>query len=177
MYNLFSELHSKGEEVEMKFGAQEYSESKEEARKEIEKMIEIGRSRVEIQKEKVKKAEQILTDASSKYSDLDKKIKEMSTRKIESDLMIKESETVILQPQKKSTTKNDSASGEIIVDSIKGDENRMENQMRVLEVEEGILTEELKRAEEVYGKANQVLQALNSKLEELETEFKTLDDK
>lgn len=157
----------------MKFGAQEYSSSKEEARKELEKMIEIGRSRVEIQKEKVKMAEQILTNVSSKYSDLDKKIKEMSTRKIalESDLTVKESETVALPPQEKSATEDYPASTEKIVHSLKGDENRMGSEMRLLEVEEGILTEELKRAEEVYGKANRVLQALRSKLEELELEL------
>ena len=53
----------------------------------------------------------------------------------------------------------------------------MGSEMRLLEVEEGILTEELKRAEEVYGKANRVLQALNSKLEELELELKKHADK
>lgn len=166
------------EDIHMDHLKMETLQKKVEKKTKEEKEIHLLRTRIGVMKEKVHKADREQKTISSKKNEVKKKIAEIATRKalVEINLRTQQCEAIemsliALDSEDMDTDQIELTSGEQIKaleDELKG----MDDVLLVLQEEEESFTEDLETAEGSYLGALQVLEALESELEELEFNMK-----
>lgn len=166
------------DDIHMDHLKMETFQKKVERKTKEEKQIHLLRIRIGAMKEKVHKADSELKTVSSKMNDVKKRIAEIATRKalVEINLRTRQCEALemslmALDSEDMDTEQIELTSSEQIKaleDELKG----MDDVLLVLREEEESFAEDLETAEGSYLGALQVLEALESELEELEYNMK-----